>query len=107
MEELELDTVVLPSPIQKEAIPKSLVVTDCVSWYSGVKEVVSDVSVTLMLTARFCYSIPAVSVRANCIGICCATQIVESKSNKVKSLNRNTEGIVFIGYIVQYKYSKP
>lgn len=29
--EFELDRVVLPSPIQKEAIPKSFVVTDYVS----------------------------------------------------------------------------
>lgn len=65
IEELELDIVVLPSPIQKEAIPKSFVVTDCVSWYSGEKEVVSEVSVALTSTIRFCNSIPAVSVKAN------------------------------------------
>ena len=46
---------------------------------------------------------PAVSVRANCMGICCETAIVEINSKAVKSLNRHTERIVFIGYIVQYK----
>jgi len=70
IEELELDTVVFPSPIQKEAIPKSFVVTDCVSWYSGVTDTVSDVNVALTSMVRFCNSIPAESVRANWIGIC-------------------------------------
>lgn len=53
IEEFELDRVVLPSPIQKEAMPKSFVVTDCVSWYSGENEVVSEVSVALIFTVRF------------------------------------------------------
>jgi hypothetical protein len=63
---------------------------------------VSDVNVALTFTVRFSNSIPAVSVSANWMGICCPATMAEVNIKRARSLNRNTLGFWFFGYIVQY-----